>query len=486
MTSKVGLLPIPFTGGFYATRSKPLSSQRLINWYVNVLDSEGLNADNLYPTTGLRQAVAAAGGINRGAWVMNSIPYFVNGNTLYKVNRVVDVNGNVTYTSTSLGTIAGFGRVLMDNVKLQLCIVVPGVIAYIYTEGGALAEITDPDFAGPVDDVVAKDSVFVFITTGTNVVFHSALNDGLAYNALDFYPVNQIDLAVGLIVNKNVLYVMGRTAAVPFTNVGGAQFLFNPLPNSVIATGLRTKYVKAPFLDSFVWLGAGLNAEISVWLYQGGAPQRISTEPIDYILQNATDEQIERAFILRHSQNGADFIVLSFGDWCFKYDLAASLRKGVPMWHEMRSTVPIGSTLTDNPWRVTSIIQAYNRVFVGDSVDGRIGELVDDLGTEYDNPIKRKAVLAPMSMLGIKGKIKAFEVFTDVGVAAEDVINLSWSDDGGFTFGNKLERSLGAIGEYGRRVFWSRLGQVSISRQWVIEYSGAYPRGINKVLVNVQ
>lgn len=485
MTSKVGLLPLPFTGGFYRTRSKPLSSQGLVNWYVNVLESGGLNEDNLYATAGLTQAVAAAGGINRGAWVMNDIPYFVNGNTLYKMSRVVGVGGAISYTSTSLGTIAGSGRVAMDNVKLQLCIVVPGVTAYIYTEGGALAAITDPDFAGPVDDVVAKDSVFVFITTGTNELFHSALNDGLSYNALDVYPVNQIDLAIGLIVYKNILYVMGQNVSVPFTNVGGNPFLFNPLPNSVVSTGLRTKYLKTPFLDSIVWLGAGVNAGISVWLYEGGAPRNISTEPIDYLLQNSTDEEIEAAFMLRHSENGADFIVLTIGSYCLEYNLKASLRKQTPIWHERRSTVAVNGSSTDNPWRVKSIVQAYNRVFVGDSVDGRIGEMVDSIGNEYGNTVKRVWDSQPMSVLGIKGKVKALEVFTDVGVAADDVMNLSWSNDGGFTFSNKLERSLGAIGEYGRRVSWSRLGGLSIARQWRLEYSGPYPRGVNKVMANV-
>ncbi len=486
MTSKVGLMPLPFTGGFYKSRSKPLSSQGLVNWYVNVLDSAGLSEANLYATAGLRQAIAEVGGINRGAWVMNDIPYFVNGNTLFKMNRVVSSAGDITYTSTSIATINGSGRVIMDNVKLQLCIVVPGVEAGIYTEGGSFVAITDPNFAGPVDDVVAIDSVFVFITTGTNVVFHSAINNGLSYNALDNYPVNQMDFAVGLMAYKNILYVMGQDLTVQFTNVGGNPFLFNPLPNSVIATGLRSKHLKTPFLDSIVWLGAGLNASISVWLYSGGAPRNISTEPIDFLLQNATDEEMESAFMLRHSENGADFIVLSFGNYCLEYNLAASARLQTPIWQERRSTVSVNGSLANSPWRVKSIVQAYNRVFVGDAVDGRIGEMVDSIGNEYGNKILRSWDSMPMSVMGIKGKVKAFEVFTDVGIADDDVMNLSWSNDGGFTFENKLSRSLGAIGEYGRRVFWSRLGQVSIARQWRLEYSGPYPRGINKIMVNVQ
>lgn len=484
MTSKVGLLPIPFTGGYYKTRSNQLSSQRLINWYVNVLDSGGLNSESLYHTPGLRQLIESTGGINRGAWVMNGIPYFVLGSTLYSVSRTLDADGNATYSKTSIGTIAGYDDVIMDSVKLQLCIIVPGQFAYIYVQGGALSAISDPDFDGPVDDVVATNSVFVFNKTNSNKVFHSALNNGLSYNALDFYLVNQMDICVGLIAYRNILYVMGPTSIVPFSNTGGLQFLFSPLPNSVIATGLRAKYAKTTFKDSFVWMGNGVNEGISLWLYSGGAPQPISTEPIDYLLQNISDEEVEAATILRHSQNGANFVVLSIGDYCLVYDLSASARKGVPIWHERRSLVISGDSAIDSPWRVKSIVQAYNRVLVGDSTDGRIGEIADELGTEYGYHMLCVLETQPLTNGGAKSKVKGLEVYTDVGVAPDDIMSLSWSDDGGFTWSNKLECSLGKIGEYGQRVTWTRLGAFSLARKLRIEYSGVYPRGINGIFGN--
>lgn len=484
MTSKVGTLPIPFTGGYYNTRSQPLSAQRLINWYVNVLDSGGLNPESLYATPGLKQIVDSVGGINRGSFLMNRKAYFVNGQFLYRLDRDIDASGNSTYSAFSLGFIGGYGDVLMAAVKKQLCIVVPGQQAYIYTEDMVVQSIADPDFAGPVDDVVAIGSVFVFFTTGTNRVFHSALNDGLNYNALDVYPVSQMDICVGLIAYRNILYVMGETNIVPFTNVGGNPFLFNPLPNSVIATGLRTKYTKTTFKDSFVWLGNGVNEGISLYMYSGGSPQPISTEPIDYLLQNFSDEDVESATILRHSQNGANFVVLSIGNYCLVYDLSASSKKGTPIWHERRSLITVGDLTIDSPWRVKSIVQAFNRVFVGDSADGRIGEIVDEIGTEYETSMIRVLETQPLGNMGVKSKVKGLEVFTDVGVAQDDIMNLSWSDDGSFTWSNKIECSLGKIGDYGRRVIWTRLGAFSSARKLRIEYSGVYPRGINKILGN--
>ena len=118
--------------------------------------------------------------------------------------------------------------------------------------------------------------------------------------------------------------MFGEKITVPFNNVGGLQFLFDPIPNAVIDTGLRSKYTKTLFRQSYVWLGAGENAEAGIWMYSGGSPQKISTEPIDYVIQNMSEDDISRAFMMRHSQNGAEFIAINVGDYCLKYDLSAS------------------------------------------------------------------------------------------------------------------------------------------------------------------
>lgn len=486
MTSKIGLIPVPFTTGFYQSRSPQLAHQRLINWYPNAPQSAALNPENLYHCSGIQQAAIAGedNGINRGGKSLNGRPHFVNGNFLYRLDRVVNPDLSVSYESFNLGFIDGIGRVQMDTVGNQLCIVVPGDTAYIYTETspttGVLQEISDPDFLGPVDDVVALDSVFVFCQTGTNIVFHSDLNDGLSYLAFDAYPVPQLDVVIGLAVYRNQLYVFGDKITVPFTNIRGLEFLFAAIPNAIIDTGLRTKFSKTPFRQSLVWLGAGDNAEVSIWLYAGGALQKISTEAIDYIIQNMSDEEVERAFMLRHSQNGAEFVAINIGDYCLKYDFTTGI------WHEQRSRIPAGPDYIDAPWRVSSIVQAYNRVFVGDAYTSLIGETTDALGTEYGINMTCVWESSPLSNSGVKGKVWAIEVFTDVGVSGGDVMNLSWSDDGGYTYSNTLERSLGAIGQYGRRLVWDRLGSFSIARQLRLEYSGQYPRGINMIQANAQ
>lgn len=486
MASKVGRIPLSFAGGFYQSRSRQLSSQICVNWYPNYPQAKTLNSENLFPTPGLKEVVDTTDGPTRGAWLLNKIPYFVSGSALYRIDRTVNADLSETFEAVNLGAIAGSGRVRMASNKTQLVIVVPGESAYIYTEGGSLAEIVDADFYGPVNDVVQIDSFFVFCKTGSNVIFHSALNDGASYDALDRWPVYQVPEVLGLMVYRNQLYAMGDSATVPFQNIGGLQFAFAPLANAVLDSGLAGVHAKTNFRGSFIYFGGGENAENAIWLYAGGAPQKISTEPLDTILQNMTAEQVEASFALRISHNGGEFASLTIGDRCFVYDLAASGQSGVPVWHERTSRLPVGSDVAEYPWRVTSIVQAYNRVFAGDSLDGRIGQIDDMTYTEYGEQIHRTVVTQPFMSVGETVTVPAIEAYFDVGNQSDDSLALSWSDDGGNTWSNPITRSLGAVGEYGRRIVFDRTGAFTNFRVLKFEYSGENPASFNKLMANTQ
>jgi hypothetical protein len=58
---------------------------------------------------------------------------------------------------------------------------------------------------------------------------------------------------------------------------------------------------------------------------------------------------------------------------------------------------------------------------------------------------------------------------------ANPQVMLRWSDDGGHTWSNEHWRSMGRIGETGRRVLWRRLGMTMKIRDRVYEVSGTDP-----------
>lgn len=477
MANKIGRRSLPFTNGFYNSRSKPLSSQQCIGWYPNDLETAALNQSSLYACPGLNEVLDSLDGIGRGACLVSGVLYVVAGEKLYRIDRTATPSGD-SFSSVEIGTILGNKRCQMAATKDQLVIVVPDEYAYRYAVGGAITDLYGvSNFLDPVCDVVQINSRFMFAQTGTNIIFHSDLNQGLVYNALNQYTVVQYPKNVGLIVYRNTLYCFGETVTVPFSDQGQLEFAFRPIIGAVIDSGLAAVGAKTNFRDSFIFVGSGENAERSVWLFNG-VPNKISTEPLDFIIQNEDVQSVENSYLMRHSQNGAEFSCFKIGDYCFVFDLTAS------RWHERRSRIPDGVNYIDAPWRVTAIQQAYNRVFVLDSDQGILGEISDQAFTEYEINIHRKIVTQPFTNEGAVMRVYAIEVYFDVGYEEGDVVAMRHSDDGGFTWSEPSTRGLGAVGEYGRRVIFDRMGSFSNTRMLEITYTGKNPASFNRLMVN--
>ncbi len=484
MATKSGRMQLPFTNGFYKSRSKPLSSQQCVNWHPQDHTIPSLSQSSLFTTPGIVEMVSGLDGQGRGLHVWNNVLYAVYGNSLYRISRTILPDGESTFSSTYIGPISGDIDVIMVSLKNQMCILVPDTgatttgNAYIY-DGSSLTDITsESNFLSPAISVVAIDSYFVFAQYNTRFIFHSNLNDGTTFNAVDAWEVQQYPSNKGLVVYQNNLYASGESVTVPFYNADELEFSFRPNPGAVYDFGLAGQYAVSLFRGSFVFVGSGENAERSVWLFNGGQPEKISDEPLDFIIQNQTPEDLQSCRLQRHSQNGAEFICLYIADYCFVYDLVSG------RWHERRSKINIGSSLIDSQWRAQHIAQAYNKVFVSDSNTGLLGELVDEIGTEYGTPMHRFFITQPFLELGRRLRVYAIEVYMDVG-KGDDNMQLSWSDDGGFTWSETLSRGMGAAGEYGRRVVFNRLGAVPNTRMLRFDYYGEQAPNINAIMANV-
>jgi len=61
------------------------------------------------------------------------------------------------------------------------------------------------------------------------------------------------------------------------------------------------------------------------------------------------------------------------------------------------------------------------------------------------------------------------------GQGSDPEVMLRWSDDGGHTWSNEHWRKMGAIGQYGYRTIWRRLGMTMKLRDRVYEVSGTDP-----------
>ena len=217
---------IPISNGFYVSDSLPLSAQQCSNWYVNLPQTEGaLSAGNLFGCAGMSQ-LATTGDINqvnRGLHVKAGKPYLLNGEDLVRLDSVVDAEGVETFSTVSLGTIAGDTRVSTADNGTQLMVLIPGGNAYIIdeTSGTPFVQITDPSFtANGVPQLVVFIDSFFIVTTDSKKFIRSDANNGLSWDALAVFSAeSDPDIIVAPHVYRNKLYIAGSETIEEFQNV---------------------------------------------------------------------------------------------------------------------------------------------------------------------------------------------------------------------------------------------------------------------------
>jgi len=465
---------LPITGGFYVSRSLPISSQMCKNAYVHINQGGGLANESLFGTPGAHQL--ATSGIqqqaNRGAHVMNGIPYFVNGTNLYRLNQIISAQGVESFTVSDLGTIEGEGRVSMANNNTQLCILSPGGKGYIFLEPGTLTEIVDASFTanGNPQHVVYIDGYFLF-TTDTKKFIISALNNGLAYNALDFGTAEaDPDTIEAPIVQDNIVYIGGADTFEPFRNAGatvGAGFPFIRIQGGVLNIGVKSPFSLINAQETFFFVGGGKNDEPSIYGFTGSRFAPISTDAIDDLLGKLTETQLRNVFGWAYSQGGDRFVGFTLPTTTLVYELNSK------KWHERKSFDIVEDVATEFRYRVNSVVKAYGRILVGDSIDGRVGELDLDFYDEYGQNIITEFSTLPFSNIGDPIFVPSIELTLESGVGNAEVpdpkITMLRSKDGK-TWSDGITRSVGKIGEFGRRAIWRRQGRVPRmeSFRWVM------------------
>jgi hypothetical protein len=459
------MIPLPIYGGYYESDSLPLSAQQAINWYVNIPQTKGALSDgSLFGSAGINQ-LASSGTtpdeINRGAFVKAGLPYFINGQTLYRMDRSIDVNGQDSFSLASLGAITGNDRAFFASNGKQLMIVADSK-GWIVDESAIpiFQQITDGDFtANGLPLTVSYTDSFFVVTTDSKKFIKSAANDGLNWNALDFGSAEaDPDDIVGQIVFKRQVYIAGSKTFEVFENrgLGGFPFQRNGL---IINKGLSGKYAIVETTQGIMFLGAGPNETAAIWLISGNDVQKVSTTAIDSVLNKYTPDEIAGCVAMAYGQAGAYFAVFTFAQDTFEYNTITQI------WNQRESRVinPNGRAVNQR-WRVNSLVSAYNRIICGDNIDGSIGEVSREVYSEYENPIVRTLRTMPFYNQGDSFSVSKLELTVEsgVGLVGGEAPDISLSTSrGGKAFNSKLIRTSGKIGQYEKRLIWRKLGRFS-------------------------
>jgi len=480
--------PLEISTGFYESASLPLSAQRCVNLYPVIPQATALNQRALFGCPGIKTFTTSGAtieGVNRGSQVMKGVPFFINGMNLYSMTSAGVV--------TDHGTIEGEGGVSLANNGQFLVVVVPGGNAYAFDNvEDTLTEITDVDFI-TASTVVFKDGFFVFSAADGSVFFNSALNDPFTYDALDFGTAEiNPDRIVALHVNHNELFVAGEETIELFQNVGGSGFPFQRIPGANIQKGVFSKFSIREFDNTFVFVGGGENEKAAIWRLTGSSSvQKISTSAIDNAIQKFNEDELSNAFAWDYAEGGNFFVGFTFESEripsrTFVYDATTSALSGRQEWHERQTGV------TDNRWRVNSLIRIFGKIIVFDQLDNRVGEV--DLNTfdEYGDVLFWSKSSSPFEQQGVTFFFSEIELFMETGVGlttgqgSDPIVRMDFSDNGGRTYSNEFSRNYGKIGRFKQRTIWRRQGRIPVSR--VVRFSGSDPvkRNILKLESNAE
>lgn len=462
-------MQLPLANGTYQSDSKPISAQECTNWFPNIVQTQGLSQETLVGTSGLNE-LSNTGEIqqaNRGGLKFQDKPYFVNGDALWRTDRTV-VDGVETFTDVELGPITGTERVWMAKNPTQLMIVADGT-GWIW-DGALLTEIAAAGFTanGVPQTVVFINARFVVTTDEKKFIF-CAPNDGTSWNAGDFVSAEaDPDAIVAPHVFSNQLFIFGTETIEVFNTTGSGQ-VFQRVEGIVVPTGLFAEHSVIPSGKTFMFIGGGKNEDAAIWVWNGNGVDKASTTAIDSLLQSFTAQEVSESFAMTYAQKGAYFAVFSLPTTAMVFNSVTG------RWNEQKSQITDELDVTRTVrWRVNSIVKAYDRLMVGDSIDGRIGELSPDIFTEYGREIIRTVVTQPFHNEMKPFRVASLELTVESGVGdattPDPKVRMSSSDDGK-TFTDEKIRSTGKIGRYGYRAIWRRLGRVPRFRMFKLVQS---------------
>jgi len=469
----------PILGQSYVARSVNAADSRMVNLFPEATPQAGKTAGFLNRAPGLRLLATLGTGPIRGLWSPDPnglYAYVISGNTFYRIDT--------SYTAEVYGYVSGTGQVSMADNGTQLFIA-SNPDGYIFNMTTLIfAPITDVDFPGAVT-VGYLDGYFVFNEPDSQRVWTTVLLDGSSVDPLDFASAEgSPDGLVSLIIDHREAWLFGTNSVEVWYDAANAGFPLTRIQGAYNEIGCVAAYSVAKLDNGVFWLGGDARGEGIVYRTNGYTGQRVSTHAVEWQIQQYGD--ISDAIGYTYQQDGHAFYVLIFpsagATWV--YDVATD------NWHERAAWVNGEYTRHRSNCQM-----AFNHeVIVGDYNDGRVYAFDLETYSDDDQPqrwLRSWRALPQDQNTLVRTAQHSLQLDAETGVGLNsgqgDVPEamLRWSDDGGHTWSNEHWSSMGAIGAYGTRTFWRRLGMTNKLRDRVYEVSGTDPVKIAIVGANL-
>jgi len=340
--------------------------------------------------------------------------------------------------------------------------VAPSTGAFSVLVGSVIA-FADPDIGSP-NGVCFMDGYFIF-SYGDGTLQASGLND-VTISTLDKTKAQSKPGGLNRVVTFNgQLIAMGPTFGEVYADT--ANPVGFPFTRSyTIQRGLIGPYAVAGHEDGFgsalIWVAD----DNSVVRHNGTpSPDKISPPDLDRMLATITIKtQLEASVYI---SQGHPKWVISCPTFTWEFDL------GSQKWNERASYL-------QTRWRAIGGTFAFSQWLVGDTRGGRILKVDAAALDEFGSPLIMQMDSGPVVGFPARTKVgKAdFNFVTGVGIATgqdpiatNPKVGISWSNDGGITYGYEFIRELG-MQATDSRIAMVRTGMTSThGRRWRLRIS---------------
>jgi hypothetical protein len=458
-----------FIGPSYSAAATLQDNQMSINWYVEVDQNAGAKTPKaLLSAPGLvdlGQSVYT--GEVRGMYVTRDpgIAIVVVGASVLRMQPVPnpDIGQRPTFTYSLLGAlVTTTGPVsIRDNGAAGICVIVDGPHMYVYNEfTGIFTMSSDPAFLGAYL-VTEVDGWLTFLKPDSQIFYTSPLYwdgskpfDGTYFALKD----DAHDNAVAIIENNRELWLIGEETTEIWYNQGGTYFPWSRLQGTMQQVGCAAVASVARYSNGLIWLGRTDRGNNQVILTKGYSYTSISNPALAYQLNQYADVSDAKGYV--YSEEGHDFyvLILPSANATWVYDLTTE------MWHQRASWDPVNAVF--NRQRANCMMNFQGMIIVGDYQTGQIYWQTRSAYTDGNYPLVSLRRAPHMWDNENRNRIRYDRLqlefkpgsASQTGTYTDPQAILTWSDDGGQTFGNAHYASIGKSGQTTNRCIWRRLG----------------------------
>lgn len=274
----------------------------------------------------------------------------------------------------------------------------------------------------------------------------SDLNDAPSIDALSFATAEaRPDGLVRAIAQGGNLYLLGKETIEPWGSSTDGDQPYDKIGGAFIPKGCASRDSVMEFDNALHWVANdGLVCRANNY-----TAVRISTHTVERAIRDVADKTTIRAFT--YSDAGHSFYGLTCDDWTWVFDAATQ------GWAERKSR--------GRPdWRAWPFLNAFGKTLVGDKASGAIRELSANAWDEDGDVIRCEMTLPDLPGKAIHARLE-IDLAKGAGLPVVSTANyydpkvmLSWSDDGGYVYGNERAASIGKQGEWAKPVIFTRLG----------------------------